>query len=188
MAQRLKRLPAMWETWVRSLGREDPLEKEMAIHSSILAWRIPWTEDLGGLQSMGCKESDMTERLHFKNSIPICLFRQLPFGLLVIPVLLMTFLMWQYNSIAFQLQTYLGCPASDAELLLSADLMLSIVSRGRWRTLQGKGFLVLVPAHAFPPVGSCVVQDTQRSSPPASLDGTFAGTFPMSSLGAPAGL
>ena len=53
VAQRLKRLPAMWETWVRSLGREDPLEKEMATHSSILAWRIPWTEEPGGLQSMG---------------------------------------------------------------------------------------------------------------------------------------
>ena len=65
MAQRLKRLPAMWETWVRSLDREDSLEKEMATHSSILAWRIPWMEELGGLQSTGHKESDMTERLHF---------------------------------------------------------------------------------------------------------------------------
>ena len=46
-------LPAMWETWLRSLGWEDPLEKEMATHSSILAWRIPRTEELGGLQSMG---------------------------------------------------------------------------------------------------------------------------------------
>ena len=64
MVQRLKCLPAMWETWVRSLGREDPLEKEMAIHSSILAWRIPWTDELGGLQSTGRKESDMTEQLH----------------------------------------------------------------------------------------------------------------------------
>ena len=53
VAKRLKRLPAMWETWVRSLGREDPLEKEMATHSSILAWRIPWIEEPGGLQSMG---------------------------------------------------------------------------------------------------------------------------------------
>ena len=53
MAQRLKRLPAMQETWVPSLGREDPLEKEKATHSSILAWRIPWTEEPGGLQSMG---------------------------------------------------------------------------------------------------------------------------------------
>ena len=49
MAQRVKRLPAMWETWVRSLGQEDPLEEEMATHSSILAWRIPWTEEPGGL-------------------------------------------------------------------------------------------------------------------------------------------
>ena len=53
MAQRLKRLPAMWETWVRSLGLEDPLEKERATHSSILAWKIPRTEEPHGLQSMG---------------------------------------------------------------------------------------------------------------------------------------
>ena len=53
VAQRLKRLPAMWETWVRSLGWEDPLEKEMTTLSSILAWRIPWTEEPGGLQFMG---------------------------------------------------------------------------------------------------------------------------------------
>ena len=53
MAQRVKNMPAMWETWVRSLGQEDALENEMAIHSNILAWRIPWTEELGGLQSMG---------------------------------------------------------------------------------------------------------------------------------------
>ena len=53
MAQRLKPLPAMRETWVRSLGWEDPLEKEMETHSSTLAWRIPWTEEPGGLQSTG---------------------------------------------------------------------------------------------------------------------------------------
>ena len=53
VAQRLKRLPAMQETWVRSLGREDPLEKEMATHSSILAWRIRWMEEPGELQSTG---------------------------------------------------------------------------------------------------------------------------------------
>ena len=53
MAQRLKRLPAMRETRVRSLGQEDPLEKEMATHSSTLAWRIPWREEPGRLQSMG---------------------------------------------------------------------------------------------------------------------------------------
>ena len=53
MTQTVKNLPAIQETWVRSLGREDPLEKEMATHSSILAWRIPWTEEPGGLQSTG---------------------------------------------------------------------------------------------------------------------------------------
>ena len=53
VAQRLKHLPAMQETRVRSLGQEDPLEKEMAIHSSILAWRVPWTEEPGGLQPTG---------------------------------------------------------------------------------------------------------------------------------------
>ena len=53
MAQRLKHLPAIQETWVLSLGQEDPLEKEMATHSSTLAWKIPWTEERGGLQSMG---------------------------------------------------------------------------------------------------------------------------------------
>ena len=61
MVQRLKRLPAMWETRVQSLGREDPLEKEMATDSRNLAWRIPWMEELGGLQSMGRKELDSTE-------------------------------------------------------------------------------------------------------------------------------
>ena len=53
MAQMVKNLPAMQESWVQSLGREDPLEKGMAAHSSILAWRFPWTEKPGGLQSMG---------------------------------------------------------------------------------------------------------------------------------------
>ena len=51
-------MPAEQETWVRSLGQEDPLEKEMATHSSILAWEIPGTEQPGGLQSMGCKEAE----------------------------------------------------------------------------------------------------------------------------------
>ena len=62
MAQMVKRLPTMWETWDRSLGWEDPLEKEMATHSSVLARRIQWTEEPGRLQTMG-PQSDMTERL-----------------------------------------------------------------------------------------------------------------------------
>ena len=52
-AQLVKNPPAMRETWVRSLGQEDPLEKEMATHSSVLAWKIPWTEEPGGLQFVG---------------------------------------------------------------------------------------------------------------------------------------
>ena len=52
VAQTVKRLSTMWETWVQFLGQEDPLEKEMAIHSSILAWRIPQMEECGSLQSM----------------------------------------------------------------------------------------------------------------------------------------
>ena len=63
MVQRVKNPPAVQETQDQSLGWEDPLEKGMATHSSILAWRIPRTEEPGGLQSMGHKESDMTERL-----------------------------------------------------------------------------------------------------------------------------
>jgi len=53
VAQTVKSLPALWETQVRSLGQEDPLEKGMATHSSILAWKIPWTQEPGRLQSMG---------------------------------------------------------------------------------------------------------------------------------------
>ena len=53
VSQRLKNLPAMQETWVQSLGWEDPLEKEMATHSSTLTWKIPWTEEPGGLQYTG---------------------------------------------------------------------------------------------------------------------------------------
>ena len=72
VAQRLKRLPAVWETWVRSLGREDPLEKEMATHSSILAWRIPWTEEPGGLPSMWSqrvRHDSVTKQQSLKNTV-----------------------------------------------------------------------------------------------------------------------
>ena len=67
MAQRLKRPPAMWETQVRSLGQEDPLEKEIAAHSSILAWEIPWTQEPGGLQSTG----SVTQKIGDFNSTPV---------------------------------------------------------------------------------------------------------------------
>ena len=68
VAQRLKRLPGMQETWVQSLGREDPLEKEMATHSSVLAWRIPWMGEPGGLPSMGLQSQTRLKRLSRSSS------------------------------------------------------------------------------------------------------------------------
>ena len=67
VAQMVKPLPAMWETWVQSLGWEDPREKEMATHSSTHAWKIPWMEKPGGLQSMGSQRvrQDGVTSLHF---------------------------------------------------------------------------------------------------------------------------
>ena len=72
VAQMVKKLPAMQETWVQSLGQEDPLEKAMATHSCALVWRIPWTEEPGGLPVPGVtesQESDMTEHAHRHNYI-----------------------------------------------------------------------------------------------------------------------
>ena len=69
VAQMVKNLSSMRETQVRSLGREGPLEKEMVIHSSLLAWRIAWTEELSKLQPRGHKESDTTERLALSLSL-----------------------------------------------------------------------------------------------------------------------
>ena len=69
VAQKLKPLPAMWETWVQSLGLADPLEKEMATHSSILALRIPWTEEPGGLQSTGSQRVGHTEEYVLNDSL-----------------------------------------------------------------------------------------------------------------------
>ena len=65
MAQKLKRLPPMWETRVHSLCLEDPLEKEMATQSTILAWRIPWTEELGRLQSTGSQRVHLVKAMVF---------------------------------------------------------------------------------------------------------------------------
>ena len=64
VAQMVKDLSAMLENWVQSLGQEDPLEKGVATHSSILAWRIPWAEKPGGLQSVGSEELDTTKAVH----------------------------------------------------------------------------------------------------------------------------
>ena len=70
VAQRLKRLPEMWETRVQSLCQEDPLEKEMAIHFSILAGEIPWTEEPGRLQSMGSQSWTQLSDFHFTLNSP----------------------------------------------------------------------------------------------------------------------
>ena len=71
MAQTVECLSLMWETWVQSLGQEDPLEKGMATHSSTLAWRIPWTEEPGRLQSMGSQSRtlDTTEQLTLSSEV-----------------------------------------------------------------------------------------------------------------------
>ena len=70
-------LPMMQETWFESLGQKDPLDKGRATHSNIRAWRIPWIEEPGELQSMGCKESDMTEQLMHKNIIIVYILKRL---------------------------------------------------------------------------------------------------------------
>ena len=67
VAQTVKNLPAVQETWVWSLGQEDPMEEGMATHSSILAWRIPWTEEPGGLQSMGLPRVGQLRDIHNDN-------------------------------------------------------------------------------------------------------------------------
>ena len=72
MAQTVKNLPAMQKTWVCSLGQEDLLEKEMATHSSILSWRIPWTEEPGGLKSMGLQSRIRLSDCHFFFHIHYC--------------------------------------------------------------------------------------------------------------------
>ena len=83
MAQTVKHLSTMWETWVRSLGREDPLEKEMAIPSSTIAWKIPWTEDPGRLQSMGYSQNKSGVKLNgpypSSNTNP-AIKRQIPYS------------------------------------------------------------------------------------------------------------
>ena len=81
VAQMVKNLLSMQETWVRSLGGEDPLEKGMATHSRILAWRIPWTEEPGGLQSMGTEKMWTRLSAHpFINLLDICIFSACGWG------------------------------------------------------------------------------------------------------------
>ena len=74
VAQMVKCLPTMWETWVQSLGQKDLLEKEMATHSSILAWKIPWMEEPGRLQSMGSQSQTRLSDFTFIFNIPLCIY------------------------------------------------------------------------------------------------------------------
>ena len=71
LAQMVKNQPTMLATWVRSLGQEDPLEKGMATHSRILAWRIPWTEETGRLQSMGSQSQMHLNDFHFGHKMTV---------------------------------------------------------------------------------------------------------------------
>ena len=84
IAQSVKNLPARQETWVRFLGLEDPLKKEMETHSSILAWRIPWTEEPGRLESMGLRATDTIQRLSHHQNIPNTVDAQAPYSTLQI--------------------------------------------------------------------------------------------------------
>ena len=75
----VKNLPTVWETWVRPLGREDPLKVEMATHSNILAWKIPWTEEPGGLQSMGLQSwTQLSNWLFANGTMQLCYPVSLP--------------------------------------------------------------------------------------------------------------
>ena len=67
MVQAVKNPPTMWETRLQSLGQEDPLEKGMPAHTSTLAWRIPWTEESGGLQPMGSESQTRLSNYHFQH-------------------------------------------------------------------------------------------------------------------------
>jgi len=123
----------MWETWVWSLGWEDPLEKEMATHSSILAWRIPWMEELGGLQSTGRKESDTTERLHFY-------FAYLSFLMQCVSKTVSFF----YDCLQ---HWYIAALANEPEhwTLTKAwgNVVFTLMAMGRCETWHGRLFLVL---------------------------------------------
>ena len=134
MAQIVKSLPATWETQVRSLGQVDPLEKEMATHSNTLAWKSPWTEEPGGLQSLGCKESGIAEQLHFgKQAAPAPLKLREPLPLLP-----------QGGSLPLPIQTFLNL-ASVLSLTNKASAKSESVTHGNRATvfLEQKELILL---------------------------------------------
>ena len=146
----VKRLSTMWETWVRSLGREDSLEKEMATHSSTLALKIPWTEELGaGYYPWGCKESGTTEGLHF-----------------------LSFFLWTFFGIAFLCdwnESWLFAvlwPLLNLSLVINSVSPVSILCRF-WNdiSLKPRGFKTgrnLGTALAYPPFS--IEKETEVSS------------------------
>ena len=103
VAQTVKPLSTMWETWVRSLGREDPLEKEMAIHSSTIAWKIPWTEEPGRLHSMGSQRvgldwaTSLTSLPFFKIQVNHFMAQDRPFGAKIIPKCILWVRAWCHS-------------------------------------------------------------------------------------------
>ena len=114
MAQMVKNLPTKRDTPVQSLGWEDPLEKSMATNSSILAWSIPWTEEPGGLQSMGCKQSGITNTFTFTTKLSYFSSRE---HILRFPTDL-----WKWETFAYVVLAYkvyfLNCAASSCEFAL----------------------------------------------------------------------
>ena len=146
VAQTVKHLPAMWETWLRSLGREDPLQKKMAMHSSALAWKIPWAEEPGKLQSMGSQivRHKWATSLSFPFSVYSChlflvssirslqfLSFIMPFFAWNVPLISVTLLKWSliFPSLLFfstslhcSLKKAFLCPFYSLELCIQLDI------------------------------------------------------------------
>ena len=146
----VKHLPTMWETQVQPLGQEDLLEKQMATHSSILAWRIPWTEEPGGLQSMGSQRVDRTERLHFHFLICSLQLNFLFWPLILHELHFTPTVLWFYaNFILYLMLTTLCKPTLIVFLFLHIWKKASMtIQRRQWTQLLGhqtaRGYLTPV--------------------------------------------
>ena len=152
VAQRLKPLPAMWETWVQSLGREDPLEKEMATHSSTLAWRIPWTEEPGGLQSTGLQSGTQLSDFTFTSLV------SLPRVQIPMPFL-------SYNNQNYPIVKYpvegKKIPLRENQHARSGHLRMSIFSQCYCCHLVARLCLTLCDRMGYSPPGSSVCRISQ---------------------------
>ena len=134
VAQRLKHLPGMWETWVQSLGREDPLEKEMATHSSTLAWRIPWREESGRLQSMGSQRvgHDWATYLTLPYLIPISAIIRVRFCF-ILPCFI--FVSFYHVVIKYELWVRNGHTSLLSTILLELALRSTCILRSSWKSV-----------------------------------------------------